>query len=138
MCSNKELTLIIAPCKFSPGLETFVQLCTGKMKKPTQYSTGALVFLLTQQSALSIYVQVHMRTSTCTAEDSMELSAARGFPEDITTLLESFYSCGVTGWGEKHAATFKDALKATSLSDSQLKVCTAVSFCNSYSNHWHK
>ena len=74
-----------------------MQLRTGKMKKPTQYSTGTLVFLLTlyvHQSVLSIYAQVHMHTSTCTAEDSMKPSAGCGFPEDITALLESFNRMG--------------------------------------------
>jgi hypothetical protein len=54
----------------------------------------------------------------------MQPSAGRGFPEAIAALLESFYSRGLTGWGEKHASEFEDALKATSLSESQLQVYT--------------
>ena len=48
--------------------------------------------------------------------------AGRRFPEAITALLESFYSRGLTGWGEKHTSVFEDALNATSLSESQLMV----------------
>lgn len=53
----------------------------------------------------------------------MEMSDGRWFSERTTELLESFYRQGLTGWGKKHADMFGDALKATSLSESQLKVC---------------
>ena len=63
---------------------------------------------------------------------TMDKSVARGFPDHVTALLESFYSRGLTGWGQKHAATFEDALKATSLSESQLKVSTKAAIASSW------
>ena len=45
-----------------------------------------------------------------------------GFPNHITSLLESFYSGGLRGWGANYASQFQEALKSTSPSELQLKV----------------
>lgn len=37
-------------------------------------------------------------------------------------MLESYYNCGLTGWGSKYNDLFEEAIKATGLNESQLKV----------------
>ena len=50
------------------------------------------------------------------------LESGRPFPEHVTTILESFYKRGMSGWSGNKAAIFQEALGRTPLDESQLKV----------------
>ena len=52
----------------------------------------------------------------------MEEHQTRWFSEATTSILESYYKRGLTGWGSKYNAIFEEAMKATDLSETQLKV----------------
>ena len=52
----------------------------------------------------------------------MEEHRGRWFSEATTCMLESYYNRGLTGWGNKHNDLFEEAIKATGLNESQLKV----------------
>ena len=42
------------------------------------------------------------------------------FPKHITQVLESFYVCGMTGWGKKYRSDIASAAGATGLEQSQI------------------
>ena len=55
--------------------------------------------------------------------EKMAMEEHRGrFSEATTSMLESYYSRGLTGWGSKHTDLFEETIKATGLDESQLKV----------------
>ena len=68
------------------------------------------------------------------AEEEVEDSGAtktvprsgKVFPKHVVAVLESFYSRGMTGWGEKHSIVIDEAMALTELTIDQLKVnpCT--------------
>ena len=53
---------------------------------------------------------------------AMEEHQGHWFSAATTSMLESYYNRGLTGWGSKHNDLFEEAIKATGLNESQLKM----------------
>ena len=71
---------------------------------------------LTPQAKVTAHAPVHVLFY----REAME--PGRAFPVDVTTVLETFYKRGMTGWSGSSKEIFQEALGSTPLNESQLKV----------------
>ena len=73
----------------------------------------------------SFYFNDRLDTMMATPiDEDTEVSAGQKFPEEVTAILERLYRRGMTGWGKDHAGDLDIATGSTSLTLSQVKVCT--------------
>ena len=53
-----------------------------------------------------------------------EICSGQKFPEEVAAILQGLYNRGMTGWGKVHAGELDVAVGTTSLTYSQVKVCS--------------